>query len=86
MEITPPHKMFTLLNTSHTAYNAFIAYSAENAQTVAYTPRYIALWSGHYGNRAWLYGFITFGEKVDWTGYPFDCYDYYSTYVAKSCN
>ena len=46
--------MFTLLNTSHTAYNAFIAYSAENAQTVAYTPRYIALWSGHYGNRAWL--------------------------------
>ena len=40
MEITPPHKMFTLLNTSYTAYIAFIAYSTENAITVANTPRY----------------------------------------------
>ena len=40
MEITPPHKMFTLLNTSYTAYIAFIAYSTDNAITVAYTSRY----------------------------------------------
>ena len=31
MEITPPYKIFTLLKTSYTAYNAFIGYSPDNA-------------------------------------------------------
>ena len=76
MEVTPLCLYFSNCFTLHKQYSSMYAFIYIYMHIKAYNILYIML------ERFWN-GLMRNEQKVGWSGYPLDCYDYYSTCSAK---